>query len=177
MNHISGHLSRGSAAESWEHRCSTDHDLLNHIEYQPRDQVGSYQHKKPDEEDERDGDADKKGKGRANSTFGGQNRNSSDTGHQPDESQDSGDPAEWGPEASPTQKHATNSDMLADCQDMSSNTATISTQADEIDSDYVPLEILGHGGFSLVDKIVHRPSRKFTPERRLTAPSRRREDP
>ncbi len=51
--------------------------------------------------------------------------------------------------------------MLTECQDVSSNTATIYMQAEDIDTVYVSLEILGYGGFSLVDKIVHRLSLKF----------------
>jgi serine/threonine protein kinase len=161
MNHISRHLSRGSAAESWEHRCSTDHDLLNHIEYQTGNQSASHQSKKPDDEDERHDGANEKGKGKVDSTSGHQNQNSRDTGHHGNGSQESGDHAELGAESSSTQKHAAYNDMLAECQEVSSNTATISVLADEVDADYVPLEILGHGGFSLVEKIVHRLSRKI----------------
>jgi serine/threonine protein kinase len=161
MNHISRHLSRGSAAESWEHRCSTDHDLLNHIEYQTSNQDASSQSKKPDDEDERHDDANEKGKGKADPTFGHQNQNSRDAGHCGNGSQESGDHAELGTDSSSTQKHAAYNDMLTECQEVSSNTATISVQADEVDADYVSLEILGHGGFSLVDKIVHRLSRKI----------------
>ncbi len=89
MHHISGHLSKESAAESWEHRCSTDHDLLNHIEYQPGYEAAPSHKMKPDDEDERDGDAHKNGKARADSTFGGQNQKSPDTGHQHNGLQDS----------------------------------------------------------------------------------------
>ena len=161
MRHIGGHLSGGSSAESWEHRCSTDHDIFSHVEYQPGNQGASDHNEKPDDEDERDDETDEKRKRSADSTFGDQNQDSGDTGHPNDESQESGDRADSGTGAPSTQKHAANNDMLADFQDLSSNTATISIQADEVDTDYVSLEILGHGGFSLVDKIAHRLSRKI----------------
>jgi hypothetical protein len=161
MRHISGHLSGGSAVESWEHRCSTDHDILSRVEYQSSNQGASDHNEKPEDEDERDDDTDEKKKRSADSTFGYQNQDSGDTGHPNDESQESGDHADSGTGASSTQKHAANNDMLADFQDLSSNSATISVQADEVDTDYVSLEILGHGGFSRVDKIVHRLSRNI----------------
>lgn len=161
MKHISGHLGRGSTAESWKHRCSTDHDLLSHIEYQSGDQGASDHNENPEDEDERDDDTDAKGKRGADSTFGDQNQDLQDREYQNYESQESGDHAERGTGSSYTQKDATDSELQVEFQDLSSNTATVSVQANEADADYVSLEMLGHGGFSFVDKIVHRLSKKI----------------
>ena len=161
MKHISEHLSGGSTAESWEHRCSSDHDLISHIEYQTGGGRPSDHNKKPEDEHERDDDTDPNGNRGADSTSEDQNQDSQDPQHQNEESQESGDHAVWAAGASPTQKNTEDNDMQVAFQDLSSSTATISDQANEVDTDYVSLEMLGHGGFSFVDKIVHRVSKKI----------------
>jgi serine/threonine protein kinase len=161
MKHIGDHLSGGSTAESWEHRCSSDHDLLSHIEYQSRNGRPSDHKEKPEDEDERDDDTDPSGNRGADSAFGDQNQDSQDPEHQNEESQELGDHAEWGAGASSPPKDTEDTDMQVDFHDLSSNPATISVQANEVDRDYISLEMLGHGGFSFVDKIVHRVSKKI----------------
>jgi serine/threonine protein kinase len=161
MKHISEHLSRGSTAESWEHCCSSDHDLVSHIEYQSGDRTPSDHNEKPEDEDERDDGTDPNGSRGADSTFEDRNQGPQDPERQNEESKESEDHAGWRAGASPTQKDAEDNDMHIDFQGLASNTATISVQANKVDMDYVSLEVLGHGGFSFVDKIVHRASKKI----------------
>lgn len=161
MKHICEHLSGGSTAESWEHRCSSDHDLINHIEYQFNDQSPCDQKEKPEDEDERDNNTGPNKNQAADSTFKDQIQDSQDHEHKNEDSQESGDHSKLGATVSSAQKDAEGSDMQAEFHDLSSNTATIFIQVNKVDMDYAPLEILGHGEFCLVDKIVHRVSRKI----------------